>query len=286
MDRATLLKHLAFFDDLTDDEVAALAARFTERRVDANTAVFAAGDAGDSLFLVAEGAVDITTGDGRNKTTLTTLFPGQLFGELSLFDGSPRSATATTTKPSLLFVLEREHFRNFLAARPDAAFKIMAELAQRIRATNELFTSQVSRDVLEEADEHLTLGQRVADSVAAFGGSWTFIFVFVFAMAIWMGTNLLLGDKEAFDTYPFILLNLMLSTTAALQAPVIMMSQNRQATKDKLLAQNDYLVNLKAELGIQNVLKNQVEVLHRLTMLEKQAERQAAARAARPDAPG
>ena len=269
MDRHTLLSHIGFFEDLSDDACAALAARFDERRLDAGVDVFVAGDEGDSLFVIADGAVDIHKGEGKNRTTLASLFPGQMFGEMSLFDGSPRSATATTTKPSTLLVLDQEDFRAFVKAQPEAALSIMGELAQRIRATNDLFASQVSRDVLEEAEENLSLGQRVADAVAAFGGSWTFIFVFVAAMSVWMGANLLLGDKEAFDPYPFILLNLMLSTTAALQAPVIMMSQNRQATKDKLLAQNDYLVNLKAELGIQNVLKNQAEVLQRLALLER-----------------
>jgi uncharacterized membrane protein len=269
MDRHTLLSHIGFFEDLSDEACAALAERFEERRLDAGVDVFVEGAAGDSLFVIVDGAVDIHKGEGKNKTTLASLFSGQLFGEMSLFDGSPRSATATTTKASTLLVLDQDDFRAFVKSRPDAALSIMGELAQRIRATNDLFASQVSRDVLEEAEENLSLGQRVADTVAAFGGSWTFIFVFVAAMAVWMSANLLLGDKEAFDPYPFILLNLMLSTTAALQAPVIMMSQNRQATKDKLLAQNDYLVNLKAELGIQNVLKNQAEVLQRLALLER-----------------
>jgi uncharacterized membrane protein len=269
MDRHTLLSHIGFFEDLDHDACVALAARFEERTCDAGVDVFVEGADGDSLFVVVDGAVDIHKGEGKNKTTLASLFSGQMFGEMSLFDGSPRSATATTTKPSTLLVLDQEDFRAFVKSRPDAALAIMGELAQRIRSTNDLFASQVSRDVLEEAQEHLSLGQRVADTVASFGGSWTFILVFVLAMASWMGGNLLFADRGAFDPYPFILLNLMLSTTAALQAPVIMMSQNSQAAKDKLLAQNDYLVNLKAELGIQNVLKNQAEMLQRLTLLER-----------------
>jgi uncharacterized membrane protein len=141
-------------------------------------------------------------------------------------------------------------------------------MADRLRSTNALFSQQVSRDVLEEAEERLTIGQRVADIVAAFGGSWSFIGAFAVIMASWMGINVYLGDK-AWDPYAFTLLNLALSTTAALQAPIIMMSQNRQASKDKLLAQNDYLVNLKAELGIQQLLKNQAEMLARLSLVER-----------------
>ncbi len=269
MDRLTLLKNIPLFDDLADDELQALLSRFQEQRASTGNNVFAAGDAGDTLFLIQEGAVEIHTGEGKAKTTFATLFPGQIFGELSLFDGSPRSATATATKDCLLLLLEREEFTQYLKTRPEAGIKIMSELAQRIRATNELFANQVSRDVLEEAEENLSIGQRIADAVAAFGGSWTFIIVFVAAMSAWMIGNTLMGEKDAVDWFPFILLNLALSTTAALQAPVIMMSQNRQSTKDKLLAQNDYLVNLKAELGIQQMLKAQAEVLQRLALVER-----------------
>lgn len=269
MDRLTLLKNIPLFDDLAEDELQALLTRFEERKHQAGDEVFVAGKEGDTLYLIQEGAVDIHTGEGKAKTTLASLFHGQIFGELSLFDGSPRSATATTTKDTTLLALERDDFTAFLTSKPSAGIKIMSELAQRIRATNDLFANQVSRDVLEEAEEGLTIGQRVADAVAAFGGSWKFIILFVAAMTLWMGGNMMMGEKEAFDYFPFILLNLMLSTTAALQAPVIMMSQNRQATKDKLLAQNDYLVNLKAELGIQQLLKNQAEVLQRMALVER-----------------
>ncbi len=269
MDRLTLLKNIPLFDELSHDELVALVPRFAERSVRAGEDVFVAGHSGETLFLIQEGGVDIHTGDGKARTVLASLFPGQIFGELSLFDGSPRAATATATKDGLVLALERDDFIQFLKTRPDASIKIMSELAQRIRSTNDLFASQVSRDVLEEAEDNLTIGQSIADTVAKFGGSWKFIILFCGIMAVWMGGNMLLGDPRAFDPFPFILLNLALSSTAALQAPVIMMSQNRQSTKDKLLAQNDYLVNLKAELGIQQMLKNQAEVLQRLALVER-----------------
>jgi CRP/FNR family cyclic AMP-dependent transcriptional regulator len=269
MDRLTLLKNIPLFDELTDDELTALVQRCSEQSVASGAMVFEAGHEGDSLFLIIDGAIDIHTGEGKLRTTFASLFSGQIFGELSLFDGSPRSATATATKDTTLLSLDREDFTVFLKAKPEAGIKIMSELAQRIRATNDLFASQVSRDVLEEAEESLTVGQKIADAVATFGGSWTFIIVFIAMMAVWMGGNLAMGEQAAFDWFPFVFLNLALSTTAALQAPVIMMSQNRQASKDKLLAQNDYLVNLKAELGIQQLLKNQAEVLQRIAIVER-----------------
>jgi CRP/FNR family transcriptional regulator, cyclic AMP receptor protein len=270
MDKATLVRHMPLFESLDDDEVTALVGRLEERPFDAGVVIFREKDAGDTMFLVQDGAVEIATGEGKQKTTLAQLFAGQFFGELSLFDGSPRSATAVATKASVLYALERDDFLAFLKSKPEAATKILAEMAERMRQTNALFSQQVSRDVLEEAEERLTMGQRVADAVASFGGSWTFIFVFGLTMAVWMSVNAWIGEQDAFDPFPFILLNLALSTCAALQAPVIMMSQNRQATKDKLLAQNDYLVNLKAELGIQQILKNQGEMQARLQLLERQ----------------
>jgi uncharacterized membrane protein len=118
--------------------------------------------------------------------------------------------------------------------------------------------------------ESLTLGQRAADKVAAFGGSWTFILCFVAAMLVWMGFNTYwLTSDRVFDPYPFILLNLMLSTLAALQAPIIMMSQNRQAAKDRLDINADYQVNLKAELEIMHLHQKMDEVLQRLPAASK-----------------
>jgi CRP/FNR family transcriptional regulator, cyclic AMP receptor protein len=270
MSRATVLANLPFFDDLSFDEIETLAEMLTEQRLPADHIVFNEGDDGDALFIIQEGAVEVVRGRGKNKTVLTTLFAGHVFGELSLFDGAARSATAVVTKDAVLLSITREPFVGFLSTHPQASLKIMGGLAERIRATNDLFSSQVARDVLEDHAENLTIGQRIADRVATFGGSWTFILVFMSAMIFWMSINALRGDEHAFDPFPFVLLNLILSTTAAMQAPIIMMSQNRQSQKDKLLAQNDYLVNVKSEIGIQHILKNQAEVLQRLTLLERQ----------------
>src|SRR5713226_3705785 len=235
--------------------------------------IFKQGEEGSSLFIIDEGAVEISYGEGRGRVVLATLFNGQYFGELSLFDGAPRSATATATKQSRLIRLDRDDLVDFVNKNPSAALRIIAEMSERLRQTNELMSRQVSRNVLEEAEEALTFGQRVADREAAFGGSWPFIFTFGAVMVMWMLVNILRFSN--FDPYPFILLNLVLSTLAALQAPVIMMSQNRQASKDKLLAENDYQVNLKAELEITALLRGQAEVLARLAMLERVVGRRA-----------
>jgi uncharacterized membrane protein len=152
--------------------------------------------------------------------------------------------------------------------RPEAALSIMHEIGERMRATNELMTRTVSRNIVEEDQENISLGDKVADKVAAFGGSWPFIFLFAGFMFVWMTWNSVTG-KLAFDPLPFMFLNLFLSTIAALQAPVIMMSQNRQSSKDKAMAVNDYQVNLKNEVSIDKLIRSQGELVQRLAHVER-----------------
>jgi CRP/FNR family cyclic AMP-dependent transcriptional regulator len=268
MDDSTLLGSLQLFESLSEEDLTALARRLEDVKVPADTVIFKEGEPGGRLFVIEEGTVEISYGEGKERVTLATLAPGQYFGELSLFDGSPRSATATALKACSLLALDRDDFLDFVKKSPEGSVQIMGELAERIRQTNALFSSQVSKNVLEEAEDQATIGQRVADRVAAFGGSWPFIFLFGGIMAAWMTVNEMRG--VTFDPYPFILLNLALSSLAALQAPIIMMSQNRQAAKDKLLAENDYIVNLKSEIGIQTLLRGQTELMARVSLLERQ----------------
>jgi len=270
MDHTNLLASIPLFEPLSSNDVAALASQLEERDCKKNEVIFEQGAPGRELFIICEGTVAITHGEGKARVDLATLSNGQYFGELALFDGAARSATATAERDTTLLVLGREPFQEYLEKTPKASTAIMAEMASRLRRTNELMARQVSRNVLEEAQESLTLGERVADIVASFGGSWPFIGFFSLIMAVWMAFNVL-RHETGFDPYPFILLNLVLSTLAALQAPIIMMSQNRQASKDKLLAQNDYLVNLKSEMAIETLLKGQSELMARVALLERKS---------------
>ena len=270
-----LLSNIPLFESLTDDDVDALASRLDRVEDEQGTTIFYQGDEGSALFVVEDGAVEISYGEGKTKFVLATLFAGQYFGELSLFDGAPRSATATALKRSRLIRLDREALVEFVNGSPAAAMRIIGEMSERLRQTNELMSRQVSRNVLEEAEERLTFGQRIADKVAKFGGSWPFIIIFAVVMTLWMGVNI--AKVANFDPYPFILLNLALSTVAAIQAPIIMMSQNRQASKDKLLAENDYQVNLKAEMEIEAMLRYQAELMARVALIERLVVRRAGA---------
>jgi CRP/FNR family transcriptional regulator, cyclic AMP receptor protein len=269
MDRTELLKTIPLFESLENEDLDALGHKLREVSVEAGHTVFAQGDEGDSMYVIEDGAVDIVAGSGKQKVILTSLFKQQYFGELSLLDGAPRSASAVANRATHLLALDRDDFVEFIKKRPDAALSIMHEVGERIRATNELMTRTVTRNVLEEEDKKLTMGERVADMVAVFGGSWPFIFIFGGFMAVWMVWNSLLNEPLAFDPLPFMFLNLFLSTLAALQAPIIMMSQNRQSTKDKALAVNDFQVNLKNEVSIDKILRSQTEVLQRLAALEQ-----------------
>jgi CRP/FNR family transcriptional regulator, cyclic AMP receptor protein len=267
MTRQDLLANITLFESLTAEDLDALVRRIEIAEFAEGDVIFKQGEEGSALFLIEDGAVEISYGEGRGRVILSTLFPGQYFGELSLFDGAPRSATATAVKKSRLIRLDRDDLVDFVNKNPAAALRIIAEMSERLRQTNELMSQQVSRNVLEEEEQSLTFGQRIADRVAAFGGSWPFIFVATAIMIGWMAVNV--APAARFDPYPYILLNLVLSSVAALQAPIIMMSQNRQSSKDKLLAQNDYQVNLKAELEIAALLRGHAEILARLAMLER-----------------
>jgi uncharacterized membrane protein len=268
MDRIELLQSIPLFESLDAEALSALANKLRTETYDANAPVFAQGEQGDAMYLIEDGAIDIVAGTGKQQVVLTSLFKQQYFGELSLLDGAPRSASAVATRATTLLALERDDFVEFIKHRPHAALSIMHEVGERIRATNELMTRTVARNVYEEEEEKLTIGQRVADIVAAFGGSWPFIFIFSGFMAVWMLWNSIMKPPLAYDPLPFMFLNLFLSTIAALQAPIIMMSQNRQSTKDKALSLNMYQVNLKQEVSLDKLLRGQAEMMQRVVQLE------------------
>src|ERR1043165_7603595 len=178
------LSNIPLFESLTDDDVDALAKRLETVEYDDGDVIFSQGDEGSSLFVVEDGAVEISYGEGKAKFCLATLFPGKYFGELSLFDGAPRSATATAIQRSRLIRLDRDELVEFVNSSPAAALRIIGEMGERLPPTNELMSRQVSRNVLLEAEERLTFGQRIADKVASFGGSWPFIFIFMAIMFV------------------------------------------------------------------------------------------------------
>lgn len=234
-DEAQHLSQIPMFRQLDFQELENLAESVDQVAYKAGEDVFHEHDRGDALYVVESGSVRIWVRDeDTEEITLSELRPGDFFGELSVFDGGERSANATAVVDSVLHRLSREDFQQFLLKYPSAAVDVIREIGARMRQTNALVSQRVTRNVNREMDEKMTVGQRVADKVASFGGSWTFIFLYGGALLLWISINTFIlarlgrgPDGAQWDPYPYILLNLMLSMTAALQAPIIMMSQNR-----------------------------------------------------------
>ncbi len=248
-----VLRQAAAFQLLDDDELAELTAHVDERNFPAGQAIFQAGDPGGAMHVVLSGRVEIYLLDeDRRRVVLNELGPGEIFGELSLFDGDERSASVRAIEETRTFLIDRADLERLFARKPHAALDVLTVMSRRLRRTDLLLSQRVARNPNDVLKEKATFGERVADGVARFGGSWAFMFAFAACLLVWVGTNtvLLLGRPEPFDPYPFILLNLFLSMLAAIQAPVIMMSQNRQDTKDRVRSELDYQVNLKAEIEI------------------------------------
>jgi CRP/FNR family transcriptional regulator, cyclic AMP receptor protein len=247
----SLLSDVPIFRLLDDTERRTLAALFEQRTCEAGETIFHHGEPGDEIFLVGNGRVEaFVTNDTGDKIVLAQVSRGEVFGEISLLDGGPRTASAIAVDKSELLVLDRDRLLELVKRHPHVALDLLSVMGQRLRLTDELIRAGVARNLNEEEDEQMTFGERIADRVASFGGSWTFIMIFGTFLVSWVVLNSVFLAKKPIDAFPYILLNLFLSMIAALQAPVIMMSQNRQSIKDRLKADLDYKVNLRSELEV------------------------------------
>lgn len=261
--QAPSLATIPLYQSLKEEEIEELERLLENVSYAAGETIFHEHEPGDAMYILRAGAVRIWTHDeDAREVTLAKLEPYAFFGELAVLDGSPRSASATAIEDSALGRLSKKDMHEFLLAHPQAAIIMIKEIGSRLRQTNKLVSQRVTRNINEEMDEQMSLGQKVADRVASFGGSWTFILIYCGFLLFWMGLNTFVlarygrGENGAqFDPYPYILLNLMLSMTAALQAPIIMMSQNRAGEKDRLAAENDFKVNLKSELMLEDLTR-------------------------------
>jgi CRP/FNR family cyclic AMP-dependent transcriptional regulator len=254
------LRSVPLFRALDDMAASELCALLTTREIGAGTPLFHRGEPGDSMYLVENGCVRISVKDADgHDTTLAEMGKGDFFGEMSLLDGNARSADATASVDTRLAVLPRADFRSFLRKNPDIALGILTALTHRLRRTDDLLRHRVSRNANEEEEARLTVADRAADLIAEFGGSWKFIGAAIAFSLLWIAVNTWFLFHP-FDQYPYVLLNLVLGMMAGLQAPIIMMSQNRQGEKDRLRADLDYRVNLKNELLLSEVLRR-LEVL-------------------------
>ena len=265
-DEARHLALVPLFSKLDERDLATLAEEVDQVSFKSGETIFHTFDQGDALYLVESGSIRIWVHDDDvQQITLSELKPGDFFGELAVLDQGERSANATAITDSTLHRLHRDDFHQFMLKHPHVGVDLICEIGARLRQTNMLVSQRATRNVNVEMEKSLTLGERVADKVAAFGGSWRFIILYSSVLIIWMGINTFFlarysGQNGAqFDPYPYILLNLVLSMTAAMQAPVILMSQKRATQRDRFAAEEDFKVNLKSELMLDDLTRNDRE---------------------------
>jgi len=255
------LRQVPLFESLDNEAAAKLCDLLETLDCKADTFLFHAGEPGNAMYLIERGKVRICVQaiDGH-EVTLTEMGRGDFFGELALLDGQRRSADARVAEDARLAVLSRDHFLSFMRSNPNVALEMLTALANRLRRTDELLRHSVTRNVNVEEAAQLTLADRSADLIAEFGGSWKFILAAVLFFNLWVLINTFTNSR--FDVFPYLLLSTVINMLTLIQAPIILMSQNRQSHKDRLRAEIDYQINLRNELAL-------AEINERLKALER-----------------
>jgi len=247
------LKHVPLFALLDDEETAVLAGQVELKKFATRQRIYKMGDAAGQAYVMVSGRVRVTTLDeDHQEVVVDEPSHGEFFGFASMLEQTPHQTTAIALEESQCLEVDRNDIAVLLQRKPMAGMDMLTVLGKQFHASQQLVRVRANRNPNEVIEEKATFGQRIADRVAGFGGSWTFIIIFLTVLVIYSAVNIILG-RSAWDPYPFILLNLFLSALAAIQAPVIMMSQNRQDTKDRLRSELDFDVNRRAESEIQGL---------------------------------
>ncbi len=262
---AKLLKNVPLFALLDDEETAVLAAQVELKNFSARERVYKIGDPSGPAYVMLSGKVRVTTVDEDQQDVLIDEpARGEFFGFASMLEQTPHQTTAIATEDTTCLEVSREDIAILVQRQPLAGMDLLTTLGRQFHASQELVRIRASRNPNEIIEAESTLGERIADSVASFGGSWTFIMLCGVVLTVYTVINIIL-EKKAWDPYPFILLNLFLSMLAAIQAPVIMMSQNRQDKKDRLRGELDFDVNRRAESEI-------VALTRKLSLLDEKVD--------------
>ena len=247
------LKHVPLFALLDDDELAVLASQVDLKTFAGRQRIWKIGDPGMHAYIMLSGSVQVTTVDeDHQEVVVDNPGHGEFFGFASMLDQTPHQTNAVAMEKTACVEVSRDDIAILLQRKPMAGMDMLTVLGHQFHASQQLVRIRASRNPNELIEEKYTFGEHLADGVASFGGSWVFIIVFGVVLVAWTAVNVFLRRK-AWDPYPFILLNLFLSMLAAIQAPVIMMSQNRQDKKDRLRSELDFDVNRRAEAEIQNL---------------------------------
>ncbi|HKY29477.1 MAG TPA: DUF1003 domain-containing protein [Pyrinomonadaceae bacterium] len=271
---AELLKGIEIFELLDEGDRIELAKVVDTQQVSAGGTLFQAGEPGESLFVVRSGEIELFIKDtAGQKIVLTVAEEGKMFGELSLLDTGPRTATAVALTDTELLVLDREDLLLLFQKKPDAALHLLAAMSVMTRKADELLRTRVSRNVNEEIEEHLTPLQRVADWIAWFSGSMLFLLLNGVWFFTWIVLNTFVLGDAAFDPFPFGLLTMIVSLEAIFLSCFVLVSQNRQAEKDRVRSDIEYEVNIKAELEIAHLHEKTDRIyenmLERFSRIEK-----------------
>ena len=259
--QSEILKDVPLFALLDEEELSVLAGQVEMKTFAARQRIYKMGDPAGSAYVVVSGLAQVTTvDDDQQEVVVDKPSHGEFFGFASMMDETPHQTSATALEETVCIEVDRHDISVLLQRKPMAGMDLLTVLGRQFHAAQQLVRLRSMRNPNEVIEEEATIGDRIADSVARFGGSWSFILTFLFTLVAYTSINIGLGHK-AWDPYPFILLNLFLSMLAAIQAPVIMMSQNRQDTKDRVRGELDFEVNRRAEAEIQGLSQK----LHMLT---------------------
>ena len=250
-----VLKQVPLFALLDEEETAVLAGQVELKNFAPRQRIWKIGDPGGQAYVMVSGAVRVTTVDEDHQEVIVDQpAAGEFFGFASMLEQTPHQTTAIAVGETVCLEVDRDDIAVLLQRKPMAGMDMLTVLGRQFHASQHLVRVRASRNPNEIIESEMTFGERIADAVARFGGSWTFIIAFGIVLCIYTAVNRFLRGN-AWDPYPFILLNLFLSMLAAIQAPVIMMSQNRQDTKDRLRGELDYEVNRRAASDIQGLAR-------------------------------
>ena len=250
-----ILRQVPLFALLDDDETAVLAAQVELKTFASRQRIYKIGDPGERAYVMVSGAVRVSTIDeDQQEVVVDEPRHGEFFGFASMLEQTPHQTNAIAVEETVCVEVDRHDIEVLLSRKPLSGMDMLAVLGRQFHSAHQLVRLRAARNPNEVIEEKETAGERIADSVASFGGSWTFITAFGIVLAVYTALNVGLG-KHSWDPYPFILLNLFLSMLAAIQAPVIMMSQNRQDKKDRLRSEMDFDVNRRAEAEIQGIAR-------------------------------
>ena len=275
---AHLLAELELFEHVTEDDRASLAEFIDIRKLEAGETLFKTGEPGESLYIVRDGEVELFIRDtAGQKILLAIAGNGEVFGELALLDRGPRTATAMALTDTQLLELDREDLLLLFHKSPTAALRLLAAMSQMTRKADELLRTRVSRNANEEAEEKITAIQRIADWISWFSGSMHFLLLNAVWFVAWITINTSALGVPQFDPYPFGLLTMIVSLEAIFLSCFVLISQNRQAEKDRVRADIEYEVNIKAELEIAHLHEKTdriyTEMLEHFIALDKRLQR-------------